>query len=86
MQQRSQNLGQGSSSMPGQAAAPRLARWLLVVVMKTWRLPSSCIRKRMVATAVDVSTMVTYVIHMATKNTNRLLATSLACTARQCRI
>ena len=50
-----------------------------MVVMKTWRLPSSCIRKRMVATAVEVSTMVTYVIHMATKNTNRLLATSLAC-------
>ena len=50
--------------------------------MKTWRLPSSCIRKRMVATAVEVSTMVTYVIHMATKNTNRLLATSLACAVR----
>ena len=44
-------------------------RWLLVVVMKLCKVPSSPIANRMHATVVEMVTMVTYIDHMMQKKT-----------------
>lgn len=42
-------------------------KWLLVVVMKECRVPSSPSTNRMHATKVDTVTMLTYTLHMMQK-------------------